>query len=175
MIISVFGPNAIGKTTAARRWAAKYPGLLRCISADLCLVMENGEERREQGWNKTIEEKRALVGKYRQLSQVTIVETARTSRWVEPEDFVVALTCPWELHQKHMMARCAAKNKKFRAEYWTQAKLDYECSRRYTNFVAQYVHPSKYKHLAIADQARDWPKVDAFIYQLFRRFHNQLQ
>jgi hypothetical protein len=33
----------------------------------------------------------------------------------------------------HMVARCAKRNKTFRAEYWTFSKLEYEGMKRYVN------------------------------------------
>lgn len=47
-IISMVGCNAIGKSTAARRYAKRYAGKLVVVSADTQLVFEGGKERRER-------------------------------------------------------------------------------------------------------------------------------
>lgn len=173
-LISVFGPNAIGKTTAVKRWRKRYKSMCTFIDADLNLVMEGEAEWREKGWSGTIEEKRALVTKYRALPKVTVVVTARTATWIQPGDYVLILSCDWKTHEKHIRARCDAKGKRFRDDFWTEKVLRGESSRRYINFGAKYVDEGHLVHKVIEDQARDWPVVDEAFYRLFRKVHNEM-
>jgi hypothetical protein len=69
-IIHLIGPNAIGKTTAVRRWAARYGHLLATVSLDLL---------RKPGYD-TAEEKSARCAEWRDAPIVTVVESARTTQ-----------------------------------------------------------------------------------------------
>lgn len=172
MLVTMVGPHAIGKTTALRRWSVRYPELV-AISADLGAVYRGGEEQhREKGWAGTIQEKEALVRDYTRRDCITLVESARTTtlHYIEPGSPVILVLCESAVLERVMRQRCAAKNKKYREEYWTQVKLSYESSRRYTNFVSA-------KHLAheefwVNDQERDWPAVDRHFAKLYRQLHN---
>lgn len=173
--INMVGPHAIGKTTTIRRWAARYSGLT-AISCDLNLIIHDGVESRERGWQGTADEKRKLVEKYQQANQVTVVESARTTtlQFIKPNDHVIVVTCDWQLFKQHMLDRCEAKGKKFRAEYWTDGKLQYECGGRYLNFAAKHLTNCNVITRRIVDQQRDWAELDEVFYSLYRRLNNTL-
>jgi hypothetical protein len=78
-IISMVGCNAIGKTTAAFRYAAKYKDKLTVCIADNQWVLIDGEKIKERGWKGTSEEKQELVEKYASQGGITLVESARTT------------------------------------------------------------------------------------------------
>lgn len=221
-IIHLVGPNAIGKTTAVRRWAARYNTMVP-VSLDLLrkegydtaaeksarcqewregkqvVVVESarttqlltvvscdseskgtvhqGEQRIEGfNWKGTQEEKERHVAEVRQRFPLSVCESARTTttRYATPSDPVIIVTCPGPVLGKHLRARCEAKGKQFREDYWDQWKLEYESTRRYLNFAAKNLMKEQVRHFVIEDQARDWQAVDAYFGVLYRRLHNQL-
>lgn len=221
-VIHLIGPNAIGKTTAVRRWGMRYqqprpisfdllrkPGyntleekVERCLeyrAAEEITVVESarttqlaciscdnggsGEElvngvwvKAKGDWKGDKENRKALLDDLRNKSPIALVESARTTTttYALPTDSVIIVVCPGAVLGKHLEARCAAKGKKFRAEYWTPDKLEYESSRRYLNFVKKNLSPNQYKVFHIADQATDWEAVDEYFGSVYRRLHNEL-
>lgn len=175
MIIHLVGPNAIGKTTAVQRWSKRYGERLTTISCDNNKVTCGSEEFREKGWQGTAAEKDALVKKYQALDKIIVMESARTTTLCSaiPQEPVILVTCAWQLHKANMMARCAAKNKRFRAEYWTDWKLNYECTARYVNFAKKRLPGSRVEHFHLTNYA-EWDAVDAYFGALFRQLYNKL-
>lgn len=219
-IIHLVGPNAVGKTTAVVRWRKRY-SKLSIVSLDLLrkvgydtkaekqerckewkeldqvVVVESarttqlvtvscdtggdgvvlqGETRINiQGWKGSLEEKRLAVEKVRQYPLV-VCESARTTtvNYALSDEPVIIVICSWQVLGKHLRARCEAKGKKFRDDYWDQKKLDYEASKRYLNFATKNLPTSQYKIFTIEDQARDWPAVDEYFGKLYRELHNDL-
>lgn len=173
--ITLVGPNAIGKTTAVRRWVARYSKLV-AISADLQLVFRDGEETRQKGWSGTAEQKQQLVDEYQSLQRVVVVESARTDilRFSRNNGFLLLVTCSAESHRQHLIQRCTAKEKKFRDDYWTLGKCAYESQRRYVNSAKENFDSNRTHMFTVNDQERDWPVVDEYFGQLFRRLHNQI-
>ncbi len=171
MIISLVGCNAIGKTTAARRWAAKYPQLVSVSADGGTFVIRDGVEKRQVEWKGEVATKERLTRGYAAEKGVVLIESARTTHLAfTPEDSpTIVVTCSWQLYEKHMRARCLAKGKRFRDDYWTQDKLAYECSRRYLSWVAKHFEGREVHYFEIEDQARDWPKVDECFDRLYRR------
>jgi len=180
-LISLVGCNAVGKTTAALRYAQRYPSLLiaECDTEKVLMPTTEGMERavlREKGWKGTAEEKENLMSGYRHREHVSLIVSARTTHLNfcclgEP---VIMVTCDWQLYEKHMRARCEAKGKRYRDDYWDEYKLKYESSRRYLTFAQKNLQPQDVHHFVINDQATDWPKVDECFRWLYRKLHNQL-
>ena len=86
------------------------------------------------------------------------------------------LTCDWQVMEAHMRRRCASRNKRFRDDVYTERVLKYESSKRYHNFVAQYLKdPKQYQFLTVNDQERDWPVVDEAFAKVYRMLHNALR
>ncbi len=171
-LISLVGPHAIGKTTAIQRWAKRYHKLT-AISCDLGLVYNFHNKQKEKGWQGSAEEKRALVQKWQKWNGVVVIESARTDiiRFMEGEGHLILVTCNWELHEMNMRERCAAKNKKFREDYWTEGKLVYESCGRYLNSAEKNM--PHHDLFPIWNKQTDWQSVDARFGELFRRYHNK--
>jgi hypothetical protein len=72
-----------------------------------------------------------------------------------------------------MKARCEAKGKRYRDDYWTKLKLQYESGRRYLNYAKKSLAGYDIKFFEIKDQASDWPEVDEYFGTLFRKLNNQ--
>jgi len=177
-IVSMVGCNAIGKTTAAGRYVARYRGLLQAVLMDVQAIIGPvpGERRRCLESKGTEGEKAGLVDAMRSSPTVTLMESARTThlRVIGSDDPVIVVTCTPELYERHMRDRCLRLGKRYREDYWTQVKLTYECHRRYVNFVGRVLDPSQVRYFVIADQARDWPAVDEAFARLFRQVHNEM-
>jgi len=179
-LIVMVGPNAIGKTTAAARWYESYPSLVS-VSCDNGLVRANGLSNviprdREKGWSGSVEEKTALVRKYRDLERVVLIESARTDivRFAEGEGWLLVVTCNGPTHKRHLQARCEAKRKRFREDYWTDQKLTYESFGRYNNAANRYWDCAKTERFVVEDQETDWARIDDWFGTLFRKLHNGL-
>lgn len=220
-IIHLIGPNAIGKTTAVRRWAGRYANLttasldllrkeapdgpakrqyletkagdavvvaesvyssqvLRVVSCDqggAGARLEGGEWVADPDWKGDQAEKERKVLALRRSAPIALVESARTTTttvFALPDEPVIVVICPGAKLRDHLKARCEAKGKKFRDDYWTEWKCDYEAQRRYLNFAAKNLRPEQYRVFTIEDQARDWPAVDDYFGTLYRRLHNDL-
>lgn len=175
-LISMVGCNAVGKTTAARRWSERYGPRLLCVLADVQTELCDGVETRVKATKGTAEEKADLVARYRDEPRVVLFESARTSHLpaTRPGEPVIIVTCDWQLYEKHMRARCAAKGKRFRDDYWDERKLRYESGRRYSTFSVKYLAGYDVRQFEVRDQAADWVKIDEYFGMLFRRLHNEL-
>lgn len=69
--------------------------------------------------------------KYKNMNQ-TLVNPDGTEVEVRELTVILALQKP-EIMKKHLMDRCAKKNKVFEAGYWDFKKLEYEGMKRYPN------------------------------------------
>lgn len=174
-IIHMMGPNAIGKTTAANRYAQKYGDRIAVVLADIQTVVVGQQRTRERGWKGTQEEKQALVEGVREQYPVVLCESARTTTttYALPDEIIIILTCSPERMEENMRARCEAKGKRFRDDYWKLDKLAYESSRRYLTFAKKNLDPKQIRHFKIEDRVRDWPAVDEFFSEVFCRLWNK--
>lgn len=173
-IIGLFGPHAIGKTTAANRWIARYHGLTAAL-ADLQREATWQGRMLVRGWQGTAEQKFNLVRHHQQRGGVTIVESvwSTPARAFNPESPVIFVVCGWTTMLRLLQYRCESKGKQFRKDYWNQQRLDYESHRRYINFAARYLCPNQWKCFDINNQVEDWPTVDEYFGQLYRKLHNE--
>lgn len=171
-VIGLIGPHAVGKTTAARRWAARYSGLTACLT-DIQLVLRNGVETRVRGWKGTKEEKIELTREAQSYSGVVLVESARGfSTWLSvllPTDFVIVITCSESLGRQWLEERRGGRKL---SEYWTATRLEYECSRHLLNSVKR-LKPDQVKHFEFTDRAKDWKEVDSYFSALYRKLNNR--
>jgi hypothetical protein len=172
-MICMVGPNAIGKTTAVERWSKRYGDKLTAISCDNQRVIVGESVTKELGWSGTAAEKQALVNKYRDLPQVTLIESARTDivRFLHGQGNLLVVTCEPAEHRRHLQARCARSNKLFREDYWTFEKCRYESTRRYVNSANTNFHPRQVKIIELKTYD-DWSIVDTYFYSLFRSLYN---
>lgn len=173
-VIGMVGPHAIGKTTAARRWAARYTKLVVAIADQQWEESASGKER-VKAWKGTAEEKEALVADRRARPVVTLVESVWTTacRFFTPEEPIIIVTCDWRVMERVFRERVKRLGKTFKEDYWTPRKMGYESAVRYLNFAQKNWSPQQYRHFNIEDQARDWPAVDAHFGALYRRLNNQ--
>lgn len=151
----MIGPSAIGKTMAARRWAAKYPMLTSCL-CDVKRVVVNGVEKEEEVTWKNHREQ--MVQKYRQWPGVVLVESMsgygiRIGKEMVADHWIV-LTCSPEASLQQRKLRCERLNKPFKSSVWDRSTVEYECRRRMLNF-ARTLSPSQYTHFEINDYVRD--------------------
>lgn len=176
MIIGLCGPSAIGKTTAVRRWLARY-GRLGLVGVHCDLEAEEWPDgrRRVRGWKGTAGEKGELVAAHRAGAHVAVLESVRTTalNYFMPGEPVVLTLCRAEVMGRALRARCTAKGKRYRDDYWDDRKLAYEGARRY-ELAAARLRTEDVTVFTIEDQAADWPAVDEHFGALFRRLHNRL-
>lgn len=164
----MIGPHAVGKTTALKRWTARYGDRLRAVSLDA--------ERSKYPDNPA---KAALVESCRADGRVWVIESAREpAGWltVLPSDApVVVLTCGTEDARKWWGERRTAKGKPADlGPYWHDKRLLYECDGYIRSASQKFLRPDQTKHFVIADRERDWPAVDEYFGSVFRRLHNAL-
>lgn len=176
-LISLVGCNAIGKTTAARRWCARYPGLIALLM-DVQTRLSGGGAvtERVRGSKGTDADKRALVEAARADPAVHLFESARTTHLnhLLPGEPAIVLLCSWQTYERNMRARCTAKNKRFRDDYWNPGRMEAESIRRHGNFVRKHLPPEQYRVFYVEDYDRDWPAVDEYFGELYRKLHNRI-
>ncbi len=164
-VIGMIGPHAVGKTTALKRWAERYNGLIT-VSLDV-----------ERSAYPDNEAKQALVKQCQTDNRVWVLESARGfAAWVgafKATDPVIVLTCPEPVGRQWISDRRVAKGKPAElGPYWTERRLDYECNGHLLNYVKKKLHPDQVKHFVIEDRARDWPAADDYFGLLYRRLRN---
>ena len=101
--IALVGPHAVGKTTAAKRWAARYQQLQICHC-------DNQKPPEASDEIVLLEGCSAMANRW--LPQLNIQE-------------VIHCYCAPEMLEANMRARCASKGKKYREDYWTPRWLEY--------------------------------------------------
>jgi molybdopterin-guanine dinucleotide biosynthesis protein len=176
-VIGICGPNAVGKTTFVYRMLDRYgPNLVAAIADNQWEARSRVDKARVHAWKGTVEEKEALVRKHQQANHVCVIDSVRTTalNYFSDTDPVIIVTCTYEKMGEVLRARCAKKGKRFRADYWDQWKLGYESAARYLNFASKNLNPAQVRHFVIEDQARDWPAVDTYFGQLYRRIYNKI-
>lgn len=177
-LICLFGPHAIGKTTAARRWVDRYKPRLKAALADAQLVYDGEAEVRVREWKGTLEEKHRLIGESRaDPSSVILIESCSSyghqiARGLGPADRVIHVYCPPALLRENLRRRCEASGKTFNLSYWDDKRCGYEAFQRMDNCLRRVLRPDQYVKFLIKDYAADWPAVDEYFSQLFRRLYN---
>jgi hypothetical protein len=81
---------------------------------------------------------------------------------------VVFTVTSWETMRGFLIARCADRNKEFRADYWTPTKLNYEGYNRYINQARKYLDPVgvPYTRFEIGPTREEWAQVMGHIEDL---------
>jgi hypothetical protein len=160
-LIAMFGPHAVGKTTALSRYKARYGDRLITLSFDA--------ERSAFPGNP---EKQSKVRQCQSDPAVWLLESARGfAGWLSvfgPSDPVIVLTCPEPVGRRWLVERRRGKPL---TDYWTGKRLDYECNGHLLNWVSRL--PGA-RHFVVEDRERDWVKVDEYFGKLFRELHNRL-
>jgi hypothetical protein len=178
-VIAMCGPNAIGKTTAARRWAAEMPYLTACL-CDSKAVVRNGVECEEDAsWKSADPEVRAgLAQRYSTWPGVVLVESAsgyglRIAEEMRADHWII-LTAPPAASLDQLRSRAVALGKPFRDDYWTLTKVGYESERRLLNYARSKLPDNRWTQFVIENQTRDWPVVDKFAKALISKYHSTL-
>ena len=151
MFIALVGPHAIGKTTAAKRWAVRYSslGVVHCDN--------NAPE---------------------DLEGVVLLEgcSALANRWLPqvcPAE-VIHCYCSPETLAENMKRRCQDRGKRYREDYWTPRWLGYEAKIRMTNLLSKRLAGVKVVEFLISNKEQDWQVVDAYFGKLYRELNNAL-
>lgn len=181
MIIGLSGPNAIGKTTAVRRWCLRYPSLIAALAdnqrettgADWEKVLSSPPNLHT--WKHDIKEKEERVEYHRSADSITVIDSARTTclNFFLPGEPILLVTCSWEAMERNLRERCEKSEKTYRADYWDRKKLEYESSRRYLGWRQKYTNLDA-KAFSIEDREKDWEAVDDYFGSLYRRLNNLL-
>lgn len=159
MLLGIYGPFAVGKTTFVQNnmddFADSSRNNLTVVLGDLNeeywlddddWILRNCKPR----WKGTRDEKVPwidhMIGDRKRL---WIVESARyfgglqnpfTRSYVKHQGglrFVVPITEPDAMRQ-FLIERCEKRNKQFRKEYWDTKRLTYECQGRYVNAIENH-------------------------------------
>lgn len=148
-VIALVGPHAVGKTTAARRWAARY--------SNLKVVHCDGDKQVN------------IPGR------VVLLEgcSAHANQWIDKVavDWVIHAYCAPELLRQNMKLRCEAKGKTFRDDYWDNSKLVYESYHRMNNLLSRL--GLKHSDFLVADRQTDWRNIDLEFGTLYRTYNNR--
>lgn len=162
MIVGIYGPHAVGKTTFLHEYldalgdATRKP--LRVVCADNPVEWHLSDdcmdwyEYRRHAWKEDRPAKLPLMRAGILDSAVWIVESARFFSGYGPEllgfvreggglKFIIPITHPNILRQ-FIQERCIKNGQTFNAPYWDEARLRYECSDRYINFVNKHMRPA---------------------------------
>jgi hypothetical protein len=175
-LIALFGPHAVGKTTAARRWVDRYKPRLVAALCDVQRGYDGAAETRVKEWKGTFAQKAVLLAaEARRRPGVFLIETGRGNMILPalaPDDAVVHVYCSPARLRENLRARAARLGKKFNEPYWDDDRCGYEARRRLDNCAARHLRPGQMASFKIDDYARDWPAVDAYFGSLFRKLHN---
>lgn len=178
-MIGLVGPNAIGKTTAVKRWCLRYHGLVGALADDQREIdwrTAGGDHRdlpvNARGWKGTVEEKAALVAAAREREEIVVVDSARTTALeaLLPGEHVLMVVCEAQTLMDNLRQRAEERGKKFDEEYWSLKKCGYESMTRYTNFRSRC--RGTIALFRVDDRERDWPVVDRYFGNLYRRLWN---
>ena len=144
----VAGSNCCGKTTLVKR-------VLDRLTADGFDDRHIFNARADSGSyykGKTSDQEQKLLEVWQSKATVAIFEGTRINSPLirvakaHPEnrklEVLIVLQKP-DVMKAHMMARCARKNKTFRADYWSMWKLEYEGMKRYPTYFRKRCIPTQ--------------------------------
>jgi len=178
-VIALVGPHAIGKTTAIRRWVAKYGSLgqLVGVSADNQLVYANGQQIKEKGWKGTLADKQYAMRARRASSKTLVVESGgpyatQIIKCLHPGDHVIFVWCTRERLIQCLQERCARSGKKFNPNSKPVTDAGYECRDRVHNALCR-TNGLQIESFQIDNLVQDWETVDAYFGRIYRQIHNQ--
>lgn len=175
-IIGMIGANAVGKTTAVRRWCQRYTRLVG-VCCDSQIQIMDGRESPSKGWQGTDAARQALIRKYQAMDRVVVLEGAagygcRIIREAKPVHTLIIVTNEDSM-KAFLRDRCGRRGKEFRADYWTPKKLQYEGNHRCMNFARKELFHLDYTVVEINDQEKDWAEGDVVFGKLFRRYNRR--
>lgn len=179
MLIGIYGPHAVGKTTfiynSMDALADAIPRPLQLVCADnpveFELCGETWVERRRQAWKLDRPAKLPLIETAMFDKAIWIVESARFFSGFGPDitgfiklggaaKFIIPTVSP-ALMRSFIQERCAHNGRAFNEPYWDEARLRYESHDRYVNFIKAHMLPLKIDCAVfeIAADRQAWDKV----------------
>jgi len=183
-LLGIYGPHAVGKTTAMDRLIDKVEGRpVTIINADNNLERwwnDNSlEEMRHKGrgwWKGKAEGKRALCADLiADDMRLWVLESVRfdTHKGIAQayQDYdggahVIFLVARWDVFESFMIERNEANGREFNYDYWTQSKLAYEGYARYINQAHKYFDPYgvPYDVIEVSHDRHEWSEIDELIW-----------
>jgi hypothetical protein len=138
----VTGPNASAKTTSLLTATEDYVGdpRLRVLYADnsnrkeFKCEAEEAANRIEAIWRSDVP---VVIAEGTRMPTVLHRVVARNPDERQVMAFVTLTTA--EVMEANVRARCAKKGKRYRDDYWTPHKFDYEGTRRYRLSVPRFI------------------------------------
>lgn len=178
VFVGLTRPNAIGKTRAVRRWAARYAKLV-VVSRDaspFCIC--DGVEQRDRRWLGKEHVLEQAVDEYGQRYQnrVIVIESSRPThiKFFPAGSQVIAVTCTPEALRRFIRERCKRKDKRYRAGIWEGHIAEYEARRRHLLLCSKLPSSFQWAEFQIEDRKRDWLAVDRYFINLYHYLHNWL-
>jgi len=156
--ILLTGPNCSGKTTAVERAAEGWPeGALRVVHADKELKGSPAEQEAALAAAWAGPEAALLVEGINRGASAFAEVSARCREAREVVAVHVTRSSP-AIMREHLIARCAKRGKRFRADYWTHRVLLYEGTRRYAELARR-----RFPGARFWDVAADYSHLDALV------------
>lgn len=169
MIIGLFGPHALGKTTYLRdamdSLADNAQSRLRIVLADLRQEYHLADDKTvwlkiiQPHWQGNSQERTILLQKCMADDAVWIVESAWCFRGMQHTfgdaiKFIIPVAEP-SVMKRFLQTRCELQGKTFRDDYWYDTRLIYESSLRYLNVVKNVPHTV----VTIDAQRKAWAEI----------------
>lgn len=157
MLVCLFGPHAIGKSTALKRWKDRYSAL-RTYPIDDMRKEYPDEAAKSTLARQCVEDR----------SAVCVIDSARTFD-CGSEATILVVSCRPDVLRANMIERCEKRGKRFKEQSWSDRVLDYESLRRYSNFLDRTGYQGTV--LTINDRS-DWHAADEYFYGIYRQLWN---
>jgi len=188
-LLGIYGPHAVGKTTAMSRLLdrlSRTPDLpVSVICADNNLERYwHGSKLREikhkgrDVWKGKAEGKRALCRDcIADDARLYVVESVRFDTHLGIANgymeygggaHVLFLVASWDTFKQFMLDRNERNGTQFNEEYWTRSKLAYEGYARYVNQASKYLKPAgvPYEVIEMDYDRCQWSDIDNRIWEL---------
>lgn len=141
--ILLTGSNAAGKTTAVSKalepWSAD-PRVLSLRADNDSRFKGDAQDQRRVLTELWFSDTSILMIEGTRINTPTM-DVSKINKEVRQLTVIMVLQTP-DVMKQHLIARCAKRNKVFRADYWSYWKLEYEGSKRYpNNFRKNYITP----------------------------------
>lgn len=162
MLIGIYGPHAVGKTTFLLNYLDAFGdaacGPIHIVRADDAIVYQLSDdgmdwlEHKQKAWKADKASKLPLMEEAMFDHRPWVVESARFFGGCGPQmveylkagghiKFIIPVVEPHQL-RAFIQHRCDSNGQEFNATYWDEARLRYECHDRYVNFVNKIMRPA---------------------------------